>query len=430
MNKRTWSLDRIVKHNKCMFFIDNPFGPSIYDPLILMQSDCKMFTGYRPTSSLDRKLTLNDDPKFLGVNLYGYIYAEFGLGEDARRLYEMLIALGVPVDVYSTAPSPFTTERQGEIPHKSWSESSRYAVNICCMSVFELFKLYDDKSERFDGFYNIAYSPWELSSFSENFSFLDYIIDEYWAPTRFVQKSYGSTLKIPSKKMPYIVEVDKSIKRHIRKINFRFLTVADLNSSEARKNVFGNIECFQLAFQSNEKVELYVKVMGRITEEQSLRLNRITCADNRIFVINESLERSALLELIASSDALLSLHRSEGFGRLPLEAMNLSTAVIATNYSGVTDYLRWFNSFRVKYNLVTVKSGEYPYSPDGAVWADPCMNSAVAQVKSAYTNAPLRKLRVLIARVYTVKKYKVNGLKKLYAKALNEIFHDLEVSSK
>jgi glycosyltransferase involved in cell wall biosynthesis len=49
--------------------------------------------------------------------------------------------------------------------------------------------------------------------------------------------------------------------------------------------------------------------------------------------------------------------------------MLLGKPVIATNYSGNTDFMTSSNSCPVDYSLVAVKPGEYPYG-EGQVWAD------------------------------------------------------------
>lgn len=64
------------------------------------------------------------------------------------------------------------------------------------------------------------------------------------------------------------------------------------------------------------------------------------------------MDRKELDALIAGSDAVMLLHRSEGFG-LPLaEAMGHGVPVVATNWSGNTDFMDFGNSCPVSYCLV------------------------------------------------------------------------------
>ena len=67
-------------------------------------------------------------------------------------------------------------------------------------------------------------------------------------------------------------------------------------------------------------------------------------------------------------DCFLSLHRSEGFGRGPAEAMFFGKPVIATGWSGNMDYMAPGTAFPVRYRLLPVGRGAYPFA-DGQVWA-------------------------------------------------------------
>jgi glycosyltransferase involved in cell wall biosynthesis len=76
-----------------------------------------------------------------------------------------------------------------------------------------------------------------------------------------------------------------------------------------------------------------------------------------------------LTGLIAASDAFVSLHRSEGFGRGPAEAMLLGIPVIVTGYSGTLDFTDGSCACVVGYTLVPVMPGEYP-GVEGQRWAE------------------------------------------------------------
>ena len=62
-------------------------------------------------------------------------------------------------------------------------------------------------------------------------------------------------------------------------------------------------------------------------------------ADRRITVLAGTLDRRAALGVVAASDCLVSPHRAEGFGRNIAEAILLGIPVLATAFSGCTDFL-------------------------------------------------------------------------------------------
>ena len=79
--------------------------------------------------------------------------------------------------------------------------------------------------------------------------------------------------------------------------------------------------------------------------------------------------------LTALCDCYVSLHRAEGFGFGPAEAMWLGKPVIATGYSGNLDFMTAENSLLVDYRLVRIGPGAGPYPAD-ARWADPDVEHA------------------------------------------------------
>src|SRR5207245_6112526 len=61
-----------------------------------------------------------------------------------------------------------------------------------------------------------------------------------------------------------------------------------------------------------------------------------TAHDARIIVTDEVLSRGQIGALYHLCDCYVSLHRSEGFGLTPAEAMAMGKPVIATGYGGNT----------------------------------------------------------------------------------------------
>ena len=60
--------------------------------------------------------------------------------------------------------------------------------------------------------------------------------------------------------------------------------------------------------------------------------------DERIKLIETTLNRQELLQLYGCCDSFISLHRAEGFGRGLAEAFQLGLDVVATDWSGNTDF--------------------------------------------------------------------------------------------
>lgn len=367
----------------------------------------------------------------VGVNLYGYLNADFGLGEDVRGVLEVFKRLNIEVDIYAlNQPTTVVNGYYGLVTNRLES-SPRFTINIFCASIFELIKFYADSPDKFVGYYNIAYSPWELSTISSDFKFMDLLIDEFWVPTRFVFDSYKKTFENTVTLMPYCLphyiteyRVRKKSFFEKRCQPFHVLVIADFNSSISRKNIFLAIEAFQKAL-TNKNTLLTVKIMGQVDSVNLDKLNRISLVDDRVHLINTTLSKNELLSLLNKADVLMSTHRSEGFGRVPLEAMALSVNVISVNYSGESDYLSYFNSYHIDHQIIKVKKNSYPFSRQGDVWADPLIDSAIQQLKNVYTSNLSSTVKQYFGRK-TAKKYNAKSLTPLYKKELKRIVSSLK----
>jgi glycosyltransferase involved in cell wall biosynthesis len=149
----------------------------------------------------------------------------------------------------------------------------------------------------------------------------------------------------------------------------------DFYSVRQRKNPEGTIEAFSRAFDAgDQRAGLVIKMNNANADERAL-LESLIADRTNIHVIEETLDRSIVDSLMAATDCLVSLHRSEGFGLALAEAMALGRPVIATGWSGNTDYMRPTNSCSVGYSLVQLAEDYGPYRA-GQVWADPDIDNA------------------------------------------------------
>ena len=88
-------------------------------------------------------------------------------------------------------------------------------------------------------------------------------------------------------------------------------------------------------------------------------------------------------DLMAACDAYVSLHRSEGTGLTITDAMALGKPVIATGWSGNTDFMNVSNSFPVSHELVEIQKSVGPYQA-GQTWAEPSVEHAAQCMRAAY----------------------------------------------
>jgi glycosyltransferase involved in cell wall biosynthesis len=117
-----------------------------------------------------------------------------------------------------------------------------------------------------------------------------------------------------------------------------------------------------------------------------------------ITVIDEYFTHLETSTLISLADCYVSLHRSEGLGLTLSEAMSHGVPVIATNYSGNTDFMTEQNSFLVPWSPVPVGAGAGGYDPT-AIWAEPDEESAIRTLRYVFHNQSEARIRGAQARV-------------------------------
>lgn len=157
------------------------------------------------------------------------------------------------------------------------------------------------------------------------------------------------------------------------------LTVCDLRSSIARKNLAGAVVAFRRAFPAPGRARLVVKLSGYAENAELYNhLAHGLLAGEDVVMITRTLSPTDMDNLLASVDVVLSLHRSEGFGLVPARAMQAGKAVVATDWSGSRDFLTEESAATVPCRLVPVDDPQGIYPFPGLRWAEPDSDAAAA----------------------------------------------------
>ena len=153
----------------------------------------------------------------------------------------------------------------------------------------------------------------------------------------------------------------------------------NLASSFVRKNPLAAIAAFRAAFSERTDRLLLLKVghPDHFPEDFSMLQAAVAGAAN-IRIETRIMPEAELHALTACADIVLSLHRSEGFGLVPAEAMLLGRAVVATGWSGNVDFMDDDSAVMVPYRLVPTEDPRGVLEAPGAVWAEPDITAAAA----------------------------------------------------
>jgi glycosyltransferase involved in cell wall biosynthesis len=317
-----------------------------------------------------------------GLTLIGYPFAGIGEGEFLRQTAKALLRVDVDVGIFDCNSGVRSDQNDKSLDYLVRSDNL-YRINI--------FHLKPDQTEAlvtlvsdsfFEGRYNIGYWAWELSGFPKAWISTLNFFNEIWCPSRFIQSSVSKCSPGHVVYMPPAFGIEKSEQFdrfyfNLPKDRFLFLFIFDFKSYVFRKNPLGCIKAFQKAFSQNDKtVGLILKCFGGDQyADELLVLTEAIQGDSRINLIDAIFSSEEITGLMNVCDSFVSLHRSEGIGLSIAQSMLLGKPVIATNYSGNTDFTKHDNSCLVDYNLIEVKKGEYPFFKD-QVWADPCIDQA------------------------------------------------------
>lgn len=102
-----------------------------------------------------------------------------------------------------------------------------------------------------------------------------------------------------------------------------------------------------------------------------------------VYVINTHIAQIDLPRIYSAADAFVLPSRGEGWGRPIVEAMAMSLPVIATNWSGPTEYLTEENSYPLPVDEMSeVKEGPFK----GHLWAEPSVDKLRVLMRHVMSN--------------------------------------------
>lgn len=245
--------------------------------------------------------------------------------------------------------------------------------------------------------YVIGYSVWELPLLPPDWQRNLRFVHSIWCPSTFSAKAFRDATDKPVHVVPHCIDPPDGVapdreRFGIARDIFAVLTAIHLGSGLSRKNPLASIRTFRSAFPNDHNAILLVKVsQADFYPDRMIEIRDAIQGATNILLIEDTLGEHDYWKLLQSIDAILSLHRSEGFGLIPAQGMAIGKLAIATGWAGNMDYMSPENSLPVGYSLVPVNDPEGNYRTDGQVWAEPDIGHAAALLRQAAGDHALRK---------------------------------------
>lgn len=373
------------------------------------------------------KYPKSTQPRKKGINVIGYGFSDLGIGEDARCALANCDAANISATLYNLH-NKITSSSNNRLYASRVDSTLPHCINLYCLPPTEFSrallsmhpKLRNDR-------YTILASPWELPHYPKELRPILELVDEFWAPSRFIAKALEEATQKTVLYMPLSVNLPfPSLKTRedfgLPSDAFLFLFIFDWLSWPQRKNPGATIQTFKKAFSKQDNVALVIKTMNAAKNiEQLQELLPLNELGKRYYIINDSLTVHDISALYSCCDAYVSLHRSEGFGRTIAEAMLAKIPVIATNYSGNTDFCSNDTTFLVNGHITPLKEGDYLFW-QGQEWCDPSIDEAVEMMRLCAANKTESQHRVLKAFKHISTAHSPGTVGQLYKQRLDTIF--------
>jgi glycosyltransferase involved in cell wall biosynthesis len=323
-------------------------------------------------------------PAAAGIAVAGEFSRASGLGEGARLMAEAARRLDIPVWTIDLPP-PVDGRREVEV---SASELPPPHVPLVLhvnapMLPLALLRLPAAvaKSRAI-----IGYWAWEMPEAPPEWRPAAACVNQIWVPSRFTAVALEPLLPGGIRIVPPPLAIVPPVTSAATRADFDLpegavvvLVSFNLASSFVRKNPFAAIAAFRGAFGDRGDRILVLKVgHPEHAPADFARLIQMAQAPN-IRVDTRILPSGDRHALTACADIVLSLHRGEGFGLVMAEAMLLGKPVVATGWSGNTDFMDGSNAALVPYRLASARDDRSVYR---GLWAEPDVAEAADILRS------------------------------------------------
>ena len=348
------------------------------------------------------------------LGIAGLFSTASGLGEGARLAYAALEAAGRMPSAFDLSAAFGQTEMAAPSMRELESATGGSLV-VHHNGPYIPHALWALGRAQVRGRRIIGYWAWELPRLPEDWQGAFPFVHEIWVPSTFTRDAVAAATDLPVHVVPHPLP-DVSHTPNMRAVlglpadALVVLNVFHLGSAFSRKNPIAAVTAFRRAFGDAPDRVLAIKLVDNGAAAWARRelADAIAGAPN-IRIIDRMLPQPDMTGLMAACDIVISLHRSEGFGLVPAEAMRLGKPVIATGWSGNLEFMTPENSALVRYAMVPVSDPDQSFDGDGQSWADADVDHAAEWLRRLADSTELRQRMGAAARADVARKLSPAG---------------------
>nr|HRQ80541.1 glycosyltransferase [Azospirillaceae bacterium] len=329
------------------------------------------------------------------IAIAGQLTTASGLGEGARLSLQALLDQGFDVRAADVSPAFDQSDFAMPLPPPPRpGEGGALIVHV--NAPYLPFALRCLGSGAVRGRRVIGYWAWELPRLPDDWRHGFPFAHEIWVPSRFTAEAVaaaGLQARVTPHPLPPPAPAVYG-RAHFGLPDDAFIVASffHMGSSFSRKNPTASIAAFRSAFGDDPSKILVVKVSEASLEPTAqAALRQAAAGAANIRVVDRKMPRSEADSLIAAADAVISLHRSEGFGLVPAEAMARGKPVVATGWSGNMDFMTPDNALLIGWKLVPATDPQGTYNFPDQYWADADVEEAAAALRRLAASADLRR---------------------------------------
>ena len=328
------------------------------------------------------------------LGIAGMFSAASGIGEGARLAYKALDAAGFAPSAFDLSGAFGQAEFSAPMHRRPLAPGAGSLI-VHHNGPYVPHALWALGHALIRGRRIIGYWAWELPKLPKEWLPSFRYVHEIWVPSTFTRDAIAAYTDKPVHVVPHPlpkspVTANMRGRLGLPQDALVVLNVFHLGSVFSRKNPLAAVAAFRRAFGDAPDRILAIKLIDNGAHRARQELEAAITGAGNIRLIEGMLPEADMAGLMAAADIVISLHRSEGFGLVPAQAMALGKPVVATGWSGNLDFMNERNSALVSYSLVPVCDPEDTFDTADQRWADADVEHAAEWLRRLAASAEMR----------------------------------------